>query len=71
MNSVNLRAPLYGTHVAAGVRMVPFSGWDMPVQYPLGIISEVRSVRTRAGILDVSHMGRAYISGPSATAFLD
>lgn len=51
--------------------MVPFGGWDMPVQYPSGIIAEVRAVRTAAGIFDVSHMGRAYISGPSATEFLD
>ncbi len=71
MDSTNLRTPLYDTHVAAGGRMVPFGGWDMPVQYPTGIIAEVRAVRTRAGIFDVSHMGRVYISGPSATAFLD
>ena len=51
--------------------MVPFGGWDMPVQYPAGILAEVRAVRTGAGIFDVSHMGRAYISGPSATEFLD
>ena len=51
--------------------MVPFGGWDMPVQYPSGIIAEVRAVRTSAGLFDVSHMGRVYISGPSATAFLD
>ena len=43
----------------------------MPVQYPSGIIAEVRAVRTGAGLFDVSHMGRVYISGPSATAFLD
>ena len=71
MNSTNLRTPLYDLHVAAGARMVPFGGWDMPVQYPAGILAEVRAVRTGAGIFDVSHMGRAYISGPSATAFLD
>ena len=51
--------------------MVPFGGWDMPVQYPSGIIAEVRAVRTGAGIFDVSHMGRVYISGPAATEFLD
>ena len=71
MDSANLRTPLYDTHVALGGRMVPFGGWDMPVQYPSGIIAEVRAVRTGAGLFDVSHMGRAYISGPSATAFLD
>ena len=51
--------------------MVPFGGWDMPVQYPSGIIAEVHAVRTGTGIFDVSHMGRAYISGPSPTEFLD
>ena len=71
MDSINLRTPLYDTHVALGGRMVPFGGWDMPVQYPSGIIAEVRAVRTGAGLFDVSHMGRVYISGPSATAFLD
>ena len=71
LDSVNLRTSLYDTHVALGARMVPFGGWDMPVQYPSGIIAEVRSVRTGAGLFDVSHMGRVYISGPSATEFLD
>ena len=71
MDSSNLRTPLYDIHVAAGARMVPFGGWDMPVQYPSGIIAEVRAVRDGAGLFDVSHMGRAYISGPSATEFLD
>ena len=71
MDSANLRTPLYDLHVAADGRMVPFGGWDMPVQYPSGIIAEVRAVRTGAGIFDVSHMGRVYISGPSATDFLD
>ena len=71
MDSANLHTPLYDTHVALGARMVPFGGWDMPVQYPAGILAEVRAVRTAAGIFDVSHMGRAYISGPAATAFLD
>ena len=71
MNSANLRTPLYDTHVALGGRMVPFGGWDMPVQYPAGILAEVRAVRTTAGLFDVSHMGRVYISGPSATEFLD
>jgi aminomethyltransferase len=61
---------LYQNHVDLGARMVPFGGWDMPVQYS-GIINEVRTVRTAAGIFDVSHMGRLYISGPQAGQFLD
>ena len=71
MTAPNLRTPLYDTHVAAGARMVPFGGWDMPVQYPPGIIAEVRAVRNGAGIFDVSHMGRLYLSGPDAGALLD
>ena len=71
MDSANLRTPLYDTHVDAGARIVPFGGWDMPVQYPSGILAEVRAVREAAGIFDVSHMGRVYISGPQATEFLD
>ena len=71
MDSANLRTPLYDIHVGLGARMVPFGGWDMPVQYPEGILAEVRAVRTGAGIFDVSHMGRVYISGPAATEFLD
>ena len=51
--------------------MVPFGGWDMPVQYPAGILAEVAAVRTATGIFDVSHMGRLYLSGPKATEFLD
>ena len=65
-----MQTVLYQTHVDLGARMVPFGGWDMPVQYS-GIINEVRAVRTAAGIFDVSHMGRLHISGPQAGAFLD
>ena len=50
--------------------MVPFGGWDMPVQYS-GILSEVAAVRTNVGLFDVSHMGRLYIGGAGATSFLD
>jgi aminomethyltransferase len=57
--------PLHAAHVAAGGRMVPFAGWDMPVQYT-GIIEEHRAVRTRAGLFDVSHMGEVDLSGPGA-----
>ena len=50
--------------------MVPFGGWDMPVQYSNGIISEVKAVRDSAGIFDVSHMGRLEFEGPGAESFL-
>ena len=71
MTSENLRTALHDTHVSLGGRMVPFGGWDMPVQYPDGILAEVKAVRTATGVFDVSHMGRLYLSGPKATEFLD
>ena len=70
MATTNFRTALYDAHVGLGARMVPFGGWDMPVQYA-GILSEVAAVRTAAGLFDVSHMGRLYISGSNATAFLE
>src|ERR687886_1888327 len=63
------RTPLYDRHVAAGARLVPFAGWEMPVQYT-GIREEHVAVRTRAGLFDVSHMGEVETSGPDAEAFL-
>lgn len=66
----NLRTALYETHLALGARMVPFGGWDMPVQYR-GIIGEVAAVRGAAGLFDVSHMGRLHLDGPNAAALLD
>src|SRR3982751_5429035 len=63
------RTPLYDRHVAAGARLVPFAGWEMPVQYS-GIREEHVAVRTTAGIFDVSHMGEIETTGPDAEAFL-
>src|SRR5207253_2321509 len=64
-----LRTPLYDRHVAAGARMVPFAGWEMPVQYE-GVIQEHRAVRTDAGVFDVSHMGELEVEGPRAAELL-
>jgi glycine cleavage system T protein (aminomethyltransferase) len=61
--------PLHDRHVAAGARMVPFAGWEMPVQYE-GIRAEHQAVRERAGVFDVSHMGEIETTGPDAEAFL-
>jgi aminomethyltransferase len=61
--------PLHDRHVALGARMVPFAGWEMPVQYE-GVIQEHRAVRTDAGVFDVSHMGEIEVEGPQATALL-
>ena len=63
------RTPLHDRHVAAGARLVPFAGWEMPVQYG-GIRAEHDAVRERAGVFDVSHMGEIETTGPGAEAFL-
>jgi aminomethyltransferase len=58
------RTPLYDEHVALGAKMVAFAGYDMPVQYPLGILKEHLATREHAGLFDVSHMGQAVLTGP-------
>src|SRR5919107_145122 len=63
------RTPLHDRHVAAGAKLVPFAGWEMPVQYT-GIREEHRTVRERAGLFDVSHMGQIETAGPEAEALL-
>src|SRR5512140_3971300 len=63
------RTPLYDRHVALGARMVPFAGWEMPVQYE-GVIQEHRAVRGDAGAFDVSHMGEIEVEGPRALPLL-
>jgi aminomethyltransferase len=63
------RTPLHGRHVALGARMVPFAGWEMPVQYE-GVIQEHRAVREDAGAFDVSHMGELEVEGPRARELL-
>jgi aminomethyltransferase len=64
-----LRTPLRDRHVALGARMVPFAGWEMPVQYE-GVIAEDKAVRHDCGVFDVSHMGEFEVEGPRATELL-
>ena len=64
------RTPLYDAHVAAGATMVDFGGWEMPIQYPAGIVTEHLTDRKNCGIFDVSHMGRLMVEGPERVAFL-
>src|SRR3954447_1032739 len=64
-----LRTPLYDRHVALGARLVPFAGWEMPVQYA-GVIPEHRAVRNDTGAFDVSHMGEVTVEGAGAREFL-
>lgn len=65
-----LRTPFHHLHVAAGAKMVPFAGWEMPVQYAGGL-AEHRAVREGCGVFDVSHMGELILTGPDAVAFAD
>ena len=59
------RTPLYDVHVGLGAKMVPFAGYDMPVQYPTGIMAEHKWTRESAGLFEVSHMGQCSILGPN------
>ena len=69
MNTGLRRTPLYETHVLHKARLVPFAGWEMPVQYA-GVIAEVAAVRGGCGLFDVSHMGRLRITGPDSARFV-
>ena len=64
------RTQFYEAHVAAGATMVDFGGWEMPIQYPTGIVAEHLCCRSSCGIFDVSHMGRLDIEGPENVKFL-
>jgi aminomethyltransferase len=63
-----LKTPLAAQHRQLGARMVDFAGWDMPVQYPTGILAEHDAVRSRCGLFDLSHMGRVHVVGADAMA---
>ena len=66
-----LKTPLHALHVELGAKMVSFSGYDMPVSYPTGIMAEHKHCRTAAGLFDVSHMGQLRLLGPDAAAALE
>jgi aminomethyltransferase len=65
------RTPLYALHVARGAKMVPFAGYEMPVQYPTGIIAEHLHTRAKAGLFDVSHMGQIALRGDAAARAME
>ena len=65
------RTQLYQWHVDHGARMVPFAGWEMPVQYPIGPIMEHNTTRKAAGLFDIDHMGQVEVRGPQAEAFVN
>jgi aminomethyltransferase len=64
------RTPLYERHLALGARMVDFAGWEMPINYPAGVVAEHLATRRFAGLFDVSHMGRFSVDGSDAVPFL-
>lgn len=64
------RTPLHAVHVALGAKIVPFAGYEMPVQYPQGITAEHKAVRESCGMFDVSHMGEVIVRGPDAIRFV-
>ncbi len=66
-----LRTPLHALHLELGARMVPFAGYDMPVQYPAGIVTEHKHCRSAAALFDVSHMGQLRLVGADAAAALE
>jgi len=65
------RTPFYDKHVALGAKIVPFAGWEMPVQYADGLMAEHKAVRERCGVFDVSHMGEFIIRGDRAVDFVN
>ena len=65
------RTPLHALHLELGAKMVPFAGYEMPVQYPLGVLKEHLHCRDQAGLFDVSHMGQILLRGPQAAAALE
>ncbi|AYC32481.1 glycine cleavage system aminomethyltransferase GcvT [Pseudomonas cavernae] len=65
------RTPLHALHLELGARMVPFAGYDMPVQYPLGVLKEHQHTRAQAGLFDVSHMGQIILRGQGAAQALE
>ena len=70
-NEELLFTPLYNLHKELGAKMVPFAGYSMPVQYPMGVLKEHNHTRAQAGLFDVSHMGQVRLSGPNAAKALE
>src|ERR1700733_7922349 len=72
--ATSLKTPLHALHVELGARMSPFAGYEMPIQYPAGVLAEHLHTRKGAGLFDVSHMGQALIEGDdhaAVAAFLE
>ena len=65
------QSPLHDRHVALGAKFAEFGGWSMPLEYPSGVVKEHTAVRESVGIFDVSHLGKAMVSGPGAADFVN
>jgi aminomethyltransferase len=65
------QSPLHDRHVALGAKFAEFGGWSMPLEYPAGVVKEHTTVRESVGIFDVSHLGKAMVSGPGAAEFVN
>jgi len=70
MSAILKQTALYENHKQAGAKLFPFAGYEMPIQYPAGILSEHKSVRESAGLFDVSHMGQIELNGDGVAEFL-
>ena len=66
-----LQSPLHDRHAALGAKFAAFGGWSMPLEYPSGVVKEHTAVREAVGIFDVSHLGKAMVSGPGAAAYVN
>ena len=64
-------SPLHDRHVALGAKLAEFGGWSMPLEYPAGTVAEHTAVRTSVGVFDVSHLGKALVTGPGAAAYVN
>src|SRR3712207_6031623 len=65
------RSPLHDRHVAAGAKFAEFGGWEMPLEYPAGVLKEHAAVRDAVGLFDVSHLGKVRVRGPGASALVN
>ena len=65
------QSPLHDRHVALGAKLAEFGGWEMPLEYPTGVLKEHAAGRTAVGLFDVSHLGKLDVRGPGAAAYLN
>src|SRR5918997_7067610 len=65
------RSPLHDRHAAAGAKFAEFGGWEMPLEYPTGVVKEHTAVRESVGVFDVSHLGKAMVVGPGAAELVN